>query len=119
MLTRTASTRINAKATPKETKVTIDFTGVSQEDMEKLAAATVIITEQAMWRTSEVIPSEATIKVAEQLSRPRGQGGFKPTPENMAARIEKQSKEDFQKTLELLGLPANQVAKMVAAKFKE
>lgn len=117
MYSREVSTKVNAKSDAVKTKVIVDFTGVSQEKIEELAAATVIINEQAVWRTSEVIPPEATIKVAEQLGRPRG-SGFKATPENMAARINKMGEAEYRETLvNLGGLSEKQIDQMVQKKY--
>lgn len=100
------------------TKATIDWSGVSREELEELAAATVVINQQAIYRTSGVIPTADVIKVREQLDRPRG-GGFKPTPENMAARIVKMPEEDYRKTLLALGLSDHEVNKMVKTKYPQ
>lgn len=118
MFTRKVSTKVNAAATAVETSVTVDFTGVSQEKLEELASATVIINEQAVWRTSGVIPGSATINVAEQLGRPRG-GGFKATPESLAKRISAQPEAEYRETLKNLGLGEKEIDKMAKAKYGE
>lgn len=116
---KTFKTRLNKDdKSPVETKALIDFADVTREELEQLAAATVIINQQAIYRTSGVIPATDTIKVRAQLDAPRG-GGFKPTPENMAARISKMNAEGYRKTLEALGLPAKEVDRMVKAKFPQ
>lgn len=117
-VTRTVSTRVTAKSPKVETKVTLDFEGCTQAQMEELAAASAVIIQQAIWRTSEVIPtSDQSIKVVELLGRPRGSGGFKPTPENMAARINKMGEAEFRETLVKMGLDEKTVQKMVHQKF--
>lgn len=118
MFARTVKTKLNKDdKSPKSTDVTVDFTGVSQEQLEELASATVIINEQSVWRTSGVIPEKCTIKVLEQIGRPRG-GGFKVTPESMAARLGKNEVE-YRETLKLLGLQEAQIDKMAKQKFQQ
>lgn len=91
---RTVKTRLTKdEKIATETKVTIDWTGVTREELEELAASTVVINEQAIWRTSGKIPAAETIKVREQLDRPRG-AGFKATPESLAARALKMSPDE-------------------------
>ena len=95
MLVKTVKTRLNKDDKVRtETKVTIDFAGVTEEQMQELACATVIINEQAIWRTSGKIPALSTIKVSEQLSRPRG--SFQATPESLAARASKMDVNDVE-----------------------
>src|SRR5260221_3151396 len=80
MFSKTVRTKKSkADVTSTETKVQVDFTGCTQDQIEALAAAAVIINEQGIWREG-TIPAECTIVVREQLARPRG-GGFKMTPE--------------------------------------
>lgn len=116
MDTKTVKTRLVAGGAITESNVNLDFTGVTTEELEVLAAATVIINQQAIWRTSGVIPALATIKVREQLDRPRG-GGFKATPENTAARVGKMDEAEYRKTLKLLDLTDKAIEAMAAKKF--
>ena len=109
MLSKTVKTRKSATSPQIETQVTVDFSGVSQEQMERLASATVIIDEQAVWRAG-TIPSKATIKVAEQLARPRGIP-FQPTVENMAAKATKMTPEEVKKLIANLQVALNNVKK--------
>lgn len=118
LATGTIRTRMTKTSTPVETKITLDFTGVSVEDLMPAASATIVIDEQAVFRNSN-IPSEHVVKVAEWLKQPRGTGGFKPTPENMAARISKMSKEDFVKTLVTLGIPEREAQRQADKKYAE
>jgi len=94
------------------TKATLDWEGVSLEETQKLAASSVAIDQQSIWRTSGVIPTECTIKVRELLDAPKG-GGFKPTPENMAARILKGDDSSFTAALKALGLKDGQIEAML------
>lgn len=114
---KTFSTKLQQGGVKVTTEATIDFTGVSQEQMEELASATVIINQQAIYRTSRNIPKSDTIKVVEQLARPRG--AFVPTPENIAARMLKLSDEDYKRILvEQVGLNEHQANKLVATRAK-
>lgn len=87
MSARKVTTR-KAQGQPQvETYVTLDFTGVTEAEKEELAASGIIITEQAVWRNGEIPKGAYTIKVREQLDRPKGSGGFKPmTPETVMAK---------------------------------
>lgn len=98
------------------TKATIDWSGVTETELQELAAATVVINQQAIYRTSGDIPATDTIKVREQLDRPRG-GGFKATPESLAARISKMDVEGYRKSLKALDLDDKTIEKMVSKKF--
>jgi hypothetical protein len=108
---KTFTTKLTKDGTAVETKAVIDWTGVTTEELQKLAAATVIINQQAIYRTSGTIPATDTIEVRKQLDAPRG-GGFKPTPENMTARITKMGREEYIKSLMLLGVTEKQAAAM-------
>jgi len=114
---KTFSTKLNKNAVAVETKSKIDFTGVSQVDMEKLAGASVVILQQAIYRISGKIPATDTIKVAELLKNPRPQ--FVATPENMAARVNSLNEEGYRKALSELKLPDKTVELMVANKFHQ
>lgn len=85
-------TRLDKKGEPVTTTATVDWKGVTDEQLKELAIRSVIIAQQAIYRTSEVIPTEDTIEVAKVLSRERG--GFKVTPENIVARVNKMTPEE-------------------------
>lgn len=116
MFSKTVKTRVSKDdKSPTETKVTLDFSGVSEDEMATLAAATVIINEQAIWRISRAIPEECTISVRAQLDRPRG-SGFKLTPEGLAKKASA-NEETYRQTLEALGIDEDVIEEMVARKF--
>ena len=121
MQPKTVKTRLTKDSAKVETILTVDFSGVTEAEMQELATATAIINEQAVWRGQGSIPTGAvTLKVREQLDRPRGAGGFKVTPENTAARIAKMSREDFRSTLEAIGgLSEKQIDQLINKKFAE
>lgn len=90
---KTVRTKLSKNSpTAVETKCTIDFHGVSRDEIEALAARAVVIEEQAIWRISGKIPAECTIKVREMLDRPRGQG-VPATPEAIFAKFLKMTPE--------------------------
>lgn len=112
----TIATRMTKTSPKVETALTLDYTGVSRDDLIKLATPTVVIDKQALYRNGS-IPASETVKVTEFLARPRGEGGFKPTPENMAARINKMDKADYVKTLVNMGLDEKQAQKLADKKY--
>lgn len=114
----TIETRMERGGVKSETKVELDFTKCSRDELIGLAKSTVIIDLQATYRASK-IPATDRVDVKEFLGRPRGSGGFKATPENLADRINKMSREDYTKTLTNMGLDEKAVAKLVREKFKE
>lgn len=90
----TAKTKLDARAeSATETAVTIDWSNTSQEDIQALAARTVVIAAQAQWRKDGVIPTEATLDANEYANptrAPRKPADIKAlfakmTPEEKAA----------------------------------
>lgn len=62
----TAKTKLDARAeSATETKVTIDWSNTSQEDLQALAARTVVIAAQTQWRKDGHIPTEITLDANE------------------------------------------------------
>lgn len=86
-----ARTKLDARATEKtETLVTIDWSTISEEDLRKLAAKTVIIAAQAEWRSDGSIPEAVTLNAhdyANPTRKPRG-------PVNVKALLAKMSPEE-------------------------
>ncbi len=72
----TARTKLDARATSKtETAVTIDFSTISQDDLQKLAAKTIVIAAQAEWRAAGSVPESVTLNAhdyANPAKKPRG-----------------------------------------------
>lgn len=90
----TAKTKLDARAeSATETAVTIDWSNTSQEDIQALAARTVVIAAQSQWRKDGVIPSEVTLDAndyANPTRAPRKPADIKAlfakmTPEEKAA----------------------------------
>lgn len=109
-------TRLVAGGTPVITKSIIDFTGVKQSELEELASATVVINQQAIYRNLGKIPATDTISVRAQLDSPKG-GGFKVTPDSMAARLLKMDVKEYTESLKKLpGLDAKTIDLLVKAR---
>ena len=89
----TFKTKLNKDDVNSTTTVaTVDWTGVTTEELQKLALKSVVIEQQAIYRISGKIPATDTIKVKELLSKTRQP--FVATPESLAARASKMSKEE-------------------------
>jgi len=95
-------TRLSAASTAITTTATIDWKDVTDEQLKTLATRSVIIAQQAVYRSSEIIPTKDTIKVAELLKREKG--GFKLTPENVGKKLESMelTPDDKAKLIKLL-----------------
>lgn len=97
MSTFTVRTKLDARSTEKtETAVTIDWSTISQEDLQKLAQKTIVIAAQSQWRAAGEIPKEATLNAADFANptrKPRGPVDLKAllakmSPEERAALLE-------------------------------
>ena len=97
MSTFTVRTKLDARSTEKtETAVTIDWSTISQEDLQKLAQKTIVIAAQSQWRAAGEIPAEATLNAADFANptrKPRGPVDLKAllakmSPEERAALLE-------------------------------
>lgn len=86
--THTVRTKLDARATTKtESAITIDWSTVSDDDLRKLAAKTVIIAAQAEWRADGSIPQSATLNAhdyANPARKPRGPVDVKKLLANMS-----------------------------------
>ncbi len=90
-MNRSIKTRVKDGAEPVVTSVTIDFSTFSPEDIQELAAKSLVIEAQSEWRKAGEIPTEATITSAEfGPSAPRAKRG----PVDPAALLAKMSPED-------------------------
>jgi hypothetical protein len=96
---KTIKTRLSKSGDQHETKLVIDFTGVSEEQLHELAARSIIIATQAMYRTAEVVPATDTVVVADMLARERKTAA---TPQSMAKRVEKMSPEQKRELAQLI-----------------
>ena len=80
----TFKTRLSAGADAVKTTAEISWDGVTTEQLQELAARSVIIAQQAVYRTSGIIPATDTIEVAALLKREKGALKL-DTPEARAA----------------------------------
>jgi hypothetical protein len=80
----TFKTRISKDGAVVSTAASINWEGVTKEQMQELASRSVIIAQQAIYRTSGVIPATDTIEVAALLKREKGTLKL-DTPEARAA----------------------------------
>lgn len=83
----TRKTRVNKDSEKRiETKMMVDFTGVSQEQLIDAALDSIVIWRQAGYRDSGVIPATDSFKASEFFQpRPRGPRG-PATPEQVKAK---------------------------------
>lgn len=77
------NTRMFADDDSHATTLTIDFTGLSQEDVYEIAAQAAIVKWQSNARRMKVIPEQAEYKVPKPGTR---SSGVSLTPENLVAR---------------------------------
>lgn len=68
-MNKTVKTRINERSERVETNLTLDFSNVTEEQLQELASRAAIIAWQAKVRAEGEIPTEATFNVAEVFER--------------------------------------------------
>lgn len=100
-MTTTFKTRITKGGDAIQTVATIDWSGVSDEQVKKLAERSVIIATQAIYRMAGKVPATDTVDVAKMLARERGT--FKSTPESVVAKVNKMTPEQRALILKMLG----------------
>lgn len=98
-MNKTIKTRLTKGADAHSTELVIDFTGTTQEQLEELAARSIIIATQAAYRTAESVPAKDTVVVSDMLKRERVS---KSTPESVLAKIGKMSPEQQEEIKKLL-----------------
>lgn len=91
-------TRLAAGGTQFETDLTLDWEGMPQAEIIALAAKTVVIQMQSIWRDAGKVPGAEVQRVMDLKNRPRatvitpekiGAVAAKMTPEERAALIAK------------------------------
>jgi len=97
---KTFKTRLVAGGDVVTTNATINWDGVTDEQLKSLAMRSVVIATQDVYRTAGHVPSTDTIDVAKMLTRERA--AFKQTPESMAARAAKMTPEERFHLMQLL-----------------
>ncbi len=95
-------TRISKDSEPVETKLHINFDGVTEEQLHELAARSIIIATQAIYRTAGNVPATDAVDVMELLKRERK--GAVATPENVANKLKKMTPEERALVLKMAGL---------------
>ena len=83
-MTTTFKTRLAKGGAAVTTAASIEWEGVTTEQLHELASRSVVIAQQAIYRTSGVIPTTDTIDVAALLKREKGALKL-DTPEARAA----------------------------------
>lgn len=72
---RNIKTRVKDGAPQVETELTINFDGVTVEELQAGFARSLVIDEQNKWRKAGSIPTKATVNVREELDAPRAPRG--------------------------------------------
>lgn len=78
-------TRVKTGTDPRETTATLDWAGVTPEQLRELAVRSIVIAIQSTYRIAEVIPATDDVNVAKLLQRQPG--GFKLTPETALKKL--------------------------------
>ena len=97
---KTIKTRLTKGGDVHETALTIDFADVTREQLEELAARTIVISTQAIYRTAKSVPAHDTVVVVDMLKRERV--GAKSTPESIAKKVAKMSDVDRAALIKLM-----------------
>lgn len=86
----TVDTKLDAKGDSKQTSVTVDSAGATEDQLFDQAARTLIVTAQGGWRRNGSIPQTFTILVKDAGTRQP----FQATPDSIAAKASSMSAED-------------------------
>lgn len=106
-------TRINETSTEKVlTELTVTFD--DDKAVREFAKRGIVIAWQALARMAGTIPTSDVVSVAELIKRSGG-GGFKVTPDSVAAKINKMPPAEYSETLLKMGIDAATAKKMTAA----
>lgn len=62
---REVSTKVDARADSVKTNLTLDWEGMTEDDIRALAEQALVVKLQGKWRNDKAIPSEAEVKVVE------------------------------------------------------
>lgn len=95
---REVSTKIDARADAQKTALTLDWEGMTDEDIRALAEQALVVKLQGKWRNAKAIPSEAEVKVVEHKIGTRSPR----QPVNVLDAVKSMSAEDKAKLLALL-----------------
>lgn len=86
-MTTTFKTRVSKSGTASTTVATVDWSGVTDEQLQSLALKTIVISQQAVYRTAGHVPATDTIIVADMLHVHRPVRVSAITPANIVAKI--------------------------------
>lgn len=106
----TISTRLTKGGAEHKTEITLDWTGVTQEQLKEWAGRTVIISWQRVARDAGKVPAKDNVKVKEFMEG-KGRPEKAVTPEKILAAAEKM---DPKAAADLLARLKEQVAKSQA-----
>lgn len=107
----TVSTRLVQGGPEHKTEITLDWTGVTQEQLKEWAGRTVIISWQRVARDAGKIPPKEHVKVKEFMEG-KGRPEKQVTPEKILGAVEKM---DPKAAVDLLARLQAQVAKSGSA----
>jgi hypothetical protein len=94
----TVDTKANKEAESVSTALTLDWEGMTEQDLRDLAQQALIVKLQSGWRKNG-IPTEATVKVVDHKVGTRAPRG----PVNIAAAVSKMSDAEKAELRKLLG----------------
>lgn len=63
--TREVSTKVDARAESVKTNLTLNWDGMTEDDIRALAEQALVVKLQGKWRSDKAIPSEATVNVVD------------------------------------------------------
>lgn len=98
-------TRLAKGASPVETDLTLDWTGVTPEKMKELAERSVVISVQRVYRDAGKIPATDKI-IVKDFMEGKGRPERQLTPEKVLANVEKMTPEQRAELLKKLQAPA-------------
>lgn len=99
---REVSTKIDARAESQKTALTLNWEGMTQEDIRALAEQALVVKLQGKWRADKAIPAEATVNVVDHKVGTRA--ARKPTDVLALVRSGGLSDEQKAELKALLGL---------------
>lgn len=93
---KNVNTKLDARSEKVQTALTLNFEGVTQEQLQDLAARSAIIAWQAKVRSEGAIPTEATFNVSECFeTRKRGPVDPVQAARNALAKMSEEERAAF------------------------
>jgi hypothetical protein len=121
-ITVEALTRVNGKKNEKgeyiedQVRSTVTFNFDDPKATTDFAARGALIAWQQLQRNAGVIVEEDNVSIAD-LAKRSGGGGFKLTPDSIAAKVKKMPVDEYRATLTNLGLPKSEIDKLVKKQY--